>query len=320
MKVNWNNVGKTDDQRAPVCQWLRPDDHTLVCLLDRLPEELHKKVPDVDDAAGIVLSQPLHQQRFSFGYALQPDMKSFEFRLRHLYTNDDARDTEWPQWDPQPQNTVAGQIDIDTRVLRVGLLAKEVNRAIQQHESIDSAHKTDRYIDYVPNSAELALELNDPAYYFALYPEHTSENTAPRQRQLWAAEYKPKDPEPDTGNKPTKPSDGLGDIPKSVPPSGGSGTFPVPVEVITGTSRVIFKDNPNIPKNDGKFDPNQPPQKCFTLEVFPDYKGPQDRPENRTSNGNQPIDTGYSPTDYVPTQNKYLLGLYSCEWLNFHIC
>src|SRR4051794_21266771 len=83
--------------RHAVCRYTRPDDHTILCLLDRPPEELQ----------AIDLAQPPHQQRFAFGSSLAPslvkdnddnlirrhddqtnqDAWQFEFNLREMYTD-----------------------------------------------------------------------------------------------------------------------------------------------------------------------------------------------------------------------------------------
>ncbi|KAK5444264.1 hypothetical protein LTS15_010379 [Exophiala xenobiotica] len=57
------------------------------------------------------------------------------------------------------------------RVLKTTALAAAVNQGIQQPVGGDPNRPTSAYVDYVPNSAELALELNDPAYYFTIYPD-----------------------------------------------------------------------------------------------------------------------------------------------------
>ncbi|KAF2001043.1 hypothetical protein P154DRAFT_464864, partial [Amniculicola lignicola CBS 123094] len=308
--VNWNNSNATTkDQRAPVCQWMRPDDHTLICLLDRLPEELAKYDKDHPDRSGIILSQPPHQQRFSFGHAYIPRKDTvdphFEFKLRHLYTVNPPPDGEWPLWEERAgkfNENAAAQIDLNSRVLKLDGLAKSVNLGIRQD---DPNRPTTAYVDYVPNSAELGLELNDPAYYFAIYPqaEHHSATTAQILRQLWTPEIKIGVPQQGPSSPTVPPfSDPIGDkIPEQ--PSGpdtGKPVIPVPRDIPGQGSKVIFNDKPTVPtdQDKGNIPVNMNPIKCFTLDVFVDYKGLYPR-------------TGgfFHPDDYIPTNGKYLIDL-----------
>jgi hypothetical protein len=310
-QVNWNNAGANPpDQRAPVCQWLRPDDHTLICLLDRPPEELTKYDEDHPDRSGIVLSQPPHQQRFSFGHAYDPTSKQFEFKLRHLYTQN-APDAEWPLWDHsnlspnnQPEMIAATKFDFTTRVLKTTELATAINNGIQQKLKGDPNHPESAYVDYVPNSAELGLELNDPAYYFAIYPETqlTSNNTGQILRQLWTPQVKFGDEPQTPTSPPPKLSDPIGTEIPIQPPGADTKVpiIPVPRDIPGQGTRIIFQDHPVSPpsRDKGNVPPSLMPMKCFTMDVFADYKGLIQR-----------VGGVYDPEDYVPTQSKYLLGL-----------
>jgi len=66
----------------------------------------------------------------------------------------------------------------DTRVISFDKMGAEVQKQIA----------SPRYIDYTPNSAELALELNEASLYFWIKPDPgTVNNTGkptPRNRQL----------------------------------------------------------------------------------------------------------------------------------------
>lgn len=307
--MNWNNKGQTPiDQRASVCQWTRPDDHTLLCLLDRPPEELAEYDSMHPDNSGIVLSQPPHQQRFSFGHAYNPSTNKFEFILRRLYTGDKIKEGEWKAWkydgtDPnRPDLKAAQQIDLDFRVLDVGELARTINQGIQGPDPENSAYK---YEDYVPNSAELALELNDPAYYFAIYPhvDHHSDNTTQRSRQLWAAKLEPKNPDTPSTPPPGR-SDPIG--PPVQPPlaEGPTPIIPVRPDVPGSGSKVIVVDHPVMPadQDKGNVPQNMMPKKCFTMNVFADYRGLRAREDGT-----------YEAGDYIPTKSKYLIGMYSFE-------
>jgi hypothetical protein len=306
INVNWNNTSA--DPRAPVCQWLRPDDHTLICLLDRPPEELAPYNKDHPDLSGIVLSQPPHQQRFSFGHTYNPTENSFEFKLRHLYTKD-APNGEWPVWDHSdttppnnPEKLAAKKIDSDTRLLKTTELAAEINKGIQQQVGGDPNHATSAYIDYVPNSAELALELNDPAFYFIIYPErqHSSPNTIQRVRKLWTTQHNTSAATPAVTSPPPRVSAPIG---TPIPVQPPKANIPVPIipiqENVPGKAgKVIVRDHAVTPANTSFVPPTLMPKKCFTMDIFVDYRGLRLRQ-----------DGVYDPGDYVPTQSKYLIGL-----------
>ncbi|KAF2994240.1 hypothetical protein E8E13_000446 [Curvularia kusanoi] len=311
--VNWNNTGKMPrDERSPVCQWMRPDDHTLVCLLDRLPEELATYNEEHPDKSGIILSQPPHQQRFSFGNAYLPDKKKFEFKLRHLYT-ENPPDGEWPLWQrpdstsPQPEEVAAAQIDPESRVLKSSGLAKAVNQGIRQQLGGDTKHPTAAYLDFVPNSAELGLELNDPAYYFAIYAEakECSSNTEQILRQVWTpgVKFGPPDKKPDT-LPPTFSGpifDPLKPLKQPSPPDDGKAVVNIPVDVPGNGSKIIPVDKPTDPTDSdkGHIPQNMLPIKSFQLDVFAAYKGLHPR-----------IPPGvYDPDDYIPTNSKYLIDI-----------
>src|SRR5262249_18520982 len=84
----------------------------------------------------------------------------------------------------------------DTRVIHLNTVANAVNQRVRAEVNTTSI----RYKDYVPNSAELALQLNDPSYYFQIAPPGTSPDAKPIQpittttrtatpqnRKLWCA-------------------------------------------------------------------------------------------------------------------------------------
>src|ERR1700709_2435989 len=115
--------------------------------MDRPPEELTPYKDNHPDLSGIVLSQPPHQQRFSFGYAYHPTpLNSFDFKLRHLYTKD-APDGEWPALNnsgtpSESEILAASKIDLTTRVLKTTELAAAINKGIQQQVGEDPSHLT----------------------------------------------------------------------------------------------------------------------------------------------------------------------------------
>ncbi|KAF2257915.1 hypothetical protein CC78DRAFT_622237 [Lojkania enalia] len=296
VKVNWNTSGDSKEQRASVCQWIRPDDHSLICLLDRPPEELAGYNDEHPDRGGIVLSQPPHQQRFSFGHSYNLNDDKFEFRLRHLYTGEESRPGEWPIWDhsnisDKPERDAASKIDEATRVLKTSELASVINAGIQDEGINEYA-----YMDYVPNSAELALELNDPAYYFTIYPGSTSTNKEQRVRQLYIKAGNKTPPSPD---KPTpEKSKTIGETTLVQPPFANDSVpiIPVPDDIPGKAAKVITIHHPTIPSSTGSIPLNMMPKKCFTMDVFVHQKGLRPR-----------LNGAYDAGDYVPTKGKYLL-------------
>jgi hypothetical protein len=263
---------------------------------------------DHPDLGGIVLSQPPHQQRFSFGHAYDPKTKSFEFNLRRLYILNPPSG-EWPALDlnsptPNPSEALAAsKIDSTYRVLQTTELASAINKGIQLQVGGDHNHLTSAYIDYVPNSAELALELNDPAYYFTIYPQkpdasgtkYTSDNTIQRVRQLWTSQVTAA---PSTVTVPAAPIQVSAPIgaPMPIQPPKAS-IVPITENVPGQAGKITVQDHPVIPASTSTLPPTQMPKKCFTMDVFVDYKGLRLRK-----------DGAYDPGDYIPIQSKYLLG------------
>jgi hypothetical protein len=279
-----------------------------MCLLDRPPEELAKYDADHPDLSGIVLAQPPHQQRFSFGHTYNPDKEAFEFKLRHLYTGqtkDDVPSGEWKIWEhggpvnDRPEAIAAKQIDLDNRVMNVGQLARTINQGIKEAPGQDPRNAKWGYVDYVPNSAELALELNDPAYYFAIYPKEAarSTNTTQRIRQIRVRDVQTPAPTPAPTNPPGS-SDPIG--PPVQPPlaNGPTPIIPVRPDVPNLAGKVTVVDHSVMPGNTGNVPANLMPKKCFTLNVFADYRGLRLREDGT-----------YDAGDYIPTKGLYLVGM-----------
>jgi len=113
-----------DDNRSSVCRYTKLDDTTILCLLDRFPEEVEF----------IELAQPPHQQRFSVGHKLDPGNASanpptspvVEFQLRQLYTKTGKVDAEWPSLAPNSQPSPATStawFDFPSRCIRADDMA-----------------------------------------------------------------------------------------------------------------------------------------------------------------------------------------------------
>jgi hypothetical protein len=92
-----------DDTRKSVCRYTKLDDMTILCLLDRMPEELDS----------ITLAQPPHQQRFSLGNSLNPATKVLDFQLRQLFTKTKRTEEEWPRVDNATQEKIKQKIGVD---------------------------------------------------------------------------------------------------------------------------------------------------------------------------------------------------------------
>src|SRR5207248_3660900 len=149
------------------------------------------------------------------------------------------------------------------------VMAPRVNQLVRQ--GVNKAAPADKhYIDYVANSAELALELNDPSYYFQIYPDEGTawqpgQALTRRDRQLWCTKVLP--PTDTTiSTLPTNPPDSEPIGPPPLPPKHPDSTGPI--HPITNAApdkatNVVFKDTPAVPAN-----PSQPlgtsqPITCF---------------------------------------------------------
>lgn len=290
--VTW----QTSDARYPFCRYTRPDDHTILCLLDRPPEELKF----------IEFAQPPHQQRFAFGDAFDPKAKQFKFKLRKMFT-DGTKPEVLPGWaampdvhQPNSEDLQKWLPDSSTRIIDFASMAPRVNELVR--EDVKQA-----YNDYVANSAELALELNDPSYFFLIYPDsgtawHSGQELTPRHRQLWCPKVLPL-ADTTTGTLPGNPPDSEPIGPPPLPPKHSDSTSPVhPITKAAPdkATNIVFKDTPAVPAN-----PSQPlstsqPTSCFNIQIFADYKGP---PKIWTD------DNAFDRANYLPTQNDYLYDL-----------
>ncbi|KAI8631388.1 hypothetical protein F5Y19DRAFT_394874 [Xylariaceae sp. FL1651] len=193
---------KKPDKRQTVCRYTRWDETTILCLLDRYPEEIED----------LVLAQPSHQQRFSLGYSLTSNL--LEFRLIKLYTANPP-DGAWqesghnPKFGPNgpikdDQNTTdtggGGESDSDDcdhwgRDTEIGIkVTRDIYAAVPSSndsssgnnwfnwstrcantrimaEEINQLCQVDgEYNDKVPTSPPLALQLNDPTHYLRVVP------------------------------------------------------------------------------------------------------------------------------------------------------
>jgi hypothetical protein len=288
--VDWINK----DNRAPVSRWTRWDSETLMCLLDRQPQEL----------TSITLAQPSHQQRFSLGSHL--DSTGMTFDLRRLYTKG-APESEWPE-KPIPDSVHPNSwFNFTTRCLNIHQMAKDINFALQFGTDADPQ----AYTDPTPNSCEIGLELNDPSYYFKIIPPSNSA-VAPRDRQLYVVSQaspgvqhniqhntisKGKHTTPNllSQNEPSAPGAGV-QVPVTVIDEGKPSTALLPrpphqqlrmqPKSLLATKTPISRATTTVTSK-------------FDLFIYPDYKSLP------TRYGGNKFDAG----DYIPTQNIYFFDL-----------
>jgi hypothetical protein len=165
--VTWTNP----DKRHPVCRWTKWDDQTVMCLLDRMPQELDS----------ITLSQPQHQQRFALGSHIDSTAGSeaITFELRTLYTVAPGIASDGPE---VPAATSKGWLDFSTRCMHIQQMATDIHTKLKFKDPSTGLE----YTDPTANSCELGLELNDPSYYFKIIPPTGVDSTPqPRDRQLF---------------------------------------------------------------------------------------------------------------------------------------
>jgi hypothetical protein len=295
LQVTWNSPGPGH----PFCRYIRPDDHTILCLLDRPPEDLQQ----------IELAQPPHNQRFAFCSDLQPPIVANnqkwqpEMTWRQLYTDNTAAanwnalaPTPTPEQSPgfQPSAaTVNEMFSYDTRVISFDKMATEVQKQIASPQ----------YIDYTPNSAELALELNDASLYFWIKPDPgTVNNTGtptPRNRQLWCLQQIPSPPP--SPSPPALPDSGdLGDQPPPGVPQPTEPLHTITNGVPSQATNIIFKDTNPVPANPSAPLDTAIPLTCFTVQIWADYKGPPTL---------WPDENSFDKNNYLATQNYYLYDL-----------
>lgn len=297
--VLWDPV----DSRYPVCRWTKWDDETLMCLLDRQPQELDS----------ITLAQPPHQQRFSLGSAIDTN-GNVTFDLRKLYTqgpptNAEGEPDEWPENPIADQTMPNSWLNTTTRCLNLKKMATDINGLLQFDDSgkTDDPARKQKYDDPIANSCELGLELNDPSYYFKIVPPVHS-TALPRDRQLYV-------------NQPPQPSASSTSVKEALATKSSlselahrqlKATTLQPVSTKSELTNSFPKPTP--PHKQAQMQPQNIPKAIplkelavggatlkaqFDLFVFPDYKGP---PTRLTRNR-------YDPQDYIPTSNFYYFDL-----------
>nr|OQO29955.1 hypothetical protein B0A51_02546 [Rachicladosporium sp. CCFEE 5018] len=287
--VTWTGDDpKKTDSRAPYCRYTKLDDITLLCLLDRQVEELDN----------ITFAQPPHQQRFSLGSSLTTTGLP-KFNLTKLYTRSPLVGKDWPTLSPSPSDTeAAAWYDVDSRMVRVTPLAKAINAKL----TFGSASgKGEAYLDYVPNSAELAMELNDKAYYFKITPSTSISKLGETDiRQLWCANSRDWTTDP-VETEDTSATAGMGEKePDGI--SQGDPKNNIRIQApFDPPARAVASTNVTVTGKPADISPimNSNRQSWFSLDVFPDYKGKPPKWDR----------DAYDPNGYIPMKNDYLFDL-----------
>ncbi|KAK3944840.1 hypothetical protein QBC46DRAFT_304285 [Diplogelasinospora grovesii] len=183
--------------KAPLLRHEIVADGVMMGLLDRLPDAAASS-----DFQGLSFTQPPHQQRFAAGFSLAKDQVGID--IRRQYTVDqETRETDkdrhkvleaitkgpkddknWFIWSTEPSSQTN-----DLRVIRLPFYAEEQRRILES--GMDKRY----FDDDTPNSALLAMQLNDPFYRLiisaagdqnaaALFAQIRDENQAPRSLKL----------------------------------------------------------------------------------------------------------------------------------------
>lgn len=296
MTVTWKKKDEEGHERHEVCRYTRLDDQTIMGLFDRRFEEL--------DA--IVFAQPPHQQNFSLGFSLVPNPNHLGVQLKHLYTTDPAPDGTWdPLTSFQPDDKVTGgwyNFSPNSRMVYPMRMATDINKILNDDKN--QPDKPFAYKDKIPNSCEMAMELNNPSYFFRIEPEIRKEESVPRARKIYVGPLTdpPKSDQPTddggvTGNTDDQPSgtkDAPGGPPKNtVPPD------PIPAKWVP--TRMSTKELPMAQATDTDTLSSLQLETRFVLSIYPDFKGPP-----------IPFDPDaqvFDPDDFVPTQDEYLFDL-----------
>jgi hypothetical protein len=229
--------------------------------------------------------------------------------MRKMFTSTNMSENPWELNAGIENETMVDKWwDTNTRVIDFSKVAPDVNRRVRELVGTDTSDPNKpSYTDFVPNSAELAMQLNDPCYYFQIIRHNPDPVKNPpkitlRNRQLWCAsqiEIKSPDKPIDTNPPDTAPIGSAPAPPK--PPKLSEGVHVPglnPVGAPARANKIIMIKNPlNLsPPATTTFHPQ------FTTLVYPDYKGvpkiwPQDGPFS------------FDKTNYLPTLNDNLYDL-----------
>lgn len=213
-------------------------------------------------------------------------------------------------------------------------MAKGINKLCQ----LEPNTKKEAYTDKVPNSAEMALQLNDPTYYFQIVPQAGQAVPKASPRRLYIKDDGSGKPSPLSNvesakeqftlisrrpagyNKGKKPS-------RNIPVTPVAPIIPVQLTIPSNPIRYtsfelsqLVQQIPSISRlrtldtsiraearstavsesSSSSSSESEDPQ--FTLSVYPDYR--RAPPQRSDTNSNV-----YDREDYIPTQNRYFFDL-----------
>ncbi|EWZ34007.1 hypothetical protein FOZG_13689 [Fusarium oxysporum Fo47] len=158
-------------KKAPLLRHNIIADGVMLALLDRHPGS--------DDFKGLLFTQPPHQQRFAVGHSLSDS--EIGISLRRQYTvSQEIRETDKHRHDPLQKftktrrdrenwfiwSTEPGSQANDVRMLRLPYFAEQQIQILQNMPKQENGEKY--FDDIIPNSALLAMQLDDPYYEFAV--------------------------------------------------------------------------------------------------------------------------------------------------------
>ncbi|KAF5603159.1 uncharacterized protein FSUBG_7382 [Fusarium subglutinans] len=172
------NTTGADTGRAPLLRHEIIADGVMLGLFDCIPGQ---------DFKTLNFTQPPHQQRFSAGWYLEADKlqisigREFTVDAKHQdYSKPEepwqrvtmlpSSEDNWFTWSTIPKPLVGGKDegdpDADLRILRLpSFVQKQMDLLNANMGSFDDGgNKQDYFHDTVPNSALLAMQLNDPYY------------------------------------------------------------------------------------------------------------------------------------------------------------
>ncbi|ORY16105.1 hypothetical protein BCR34DRAFT_597906 [Clohesyomyces aquaticus] len=307
----WQEDASTEPDSSPIVRSTRVDDHTMLVLLNCLPEDLHS----------IIISQPAHQQRF---VAPVPPVQGEPYRLKRLYTSGAPqrkipaqRSQDEGIWESIPDADVASRASIEkwydakSRCIDVERMTADLER-ILPFDAPPAEFKAP------VGSAVFSLELNDKSYYMDIrFPPGTTPGATAFTRQLWL--------EP----SPIIRTDRIHSITHSVPTT-DSTTLPVvipPNLVISQQRPSLFQIAPSVSSSPLITGPRIeiPPENPspvfplirdrYILSIHPSYRPAGPTPS--TVPNSTPPRPLFSSHDYLPTQTTHLVDLVFSLHRNF---
>ncbi|KAL8908170.1 MAG: hypothetical protein Q9207_000993, partial [Kuettlingeria erythrocarpa] len=317
-RVEGNEVME-DPNRTPLVRLTKMDDHTLLALLDCLPEEIYK----------ILLVQPPHQQRFTAPVAAD----GVPYTLKRLYTR--GAPAEWPSF-AMPPSEIAEWYDPASRVVKVPKFVESLKRALPFRPPAAPAFDADI------GSAVVALELNDRNYQLEIKPPSGSRPPATDggDRQLWTGgtttSAAPQHMAVQAGSSSLRrpPMDLVESIRKELTKTENNDRLPIPTTVRKAsnqnarsiplrtsssgkphsafpaiTSRSITMPIPTSSTSHAST-PSAlatPTTPQYTLCIRPAYRTASPFPS--TSASTTAPHRIYNPSDYLPTKSPYLIDL-----------